>query len=158
MQQVIISDTSCLILLDKIRELDLLHNLYGTVLTTRAVANEFRSPLPDWILIDDPKAEINYIALRVSLGKGEASAIALALEYDQSILIIDELRGRRIAMQLGLNITGTFGIPIEAKKAGLLSSVKTVLAKIKKTDFYILNSLNRQSLRWLENEEWCNKN
>lgn len=41
MQAVIISDTSCLILLDKIQELDLLKKLYGQIITTQTVAEEF---------------------------------------------------------------------------------------------------------------------
>lgn len=40
MHKTIISDTSCLILLDKIGELDLLHNLFGTITTTNEVATE----------------------------------------------------------------------------------------------------------------------
>jgi predicted nucleic acid-binding protein len=34
MPELVISDTSCLILLTKIRELDLLRQMYGTVVTT----------------------------------------------------------------------------------------------------------------------------
>jgi predicted nucleic acid-binding protein len=41
MRKAIIADTSCLILLDNIGELDLLHKLYGTIITTSAVKSEF---------------------------------------------------------------------------------------------------------------------
>jgi len=49
MRNVIIADTSCLIILFKIGELDLLRQLYGKVFITREVAFEFKQPLPDWI-------------------------------------------------------------------------------------------------------------
>ena len=51
MPAVIISDTSCLILLDKIQELAILKNLFGQVVTTQIVADEFGGLLPEWIVI-----------------------------------------------------------------------------------------------------------
>jgi predicted nucleic acid-binding protein len=51
MQKTIISDTSCLILLEKIGELALLHQLFGTIITTPEVAAEFGSTLPIWFEI-----------------------------------------------------------------------------------------------------------
>ena len=54
MQKVIISDTSCLILLDKIGELNLLNKLFGQVTVTQEIANEFRKELPGWFKIEGP--------------------------------------------------------------------------------------------------------
>lgn len=51
MHKAIISDTSCLILLEKIGELELLRKLFGVVITTEEVASEFGLPLPSWIEI-----------------------------------------------------------------------------------------------------------
>ena len=53
MRKVVISDTSCLIILDKIGELDLLHKLYGKVFTTPQIAEEFGDELPFWVEIKD---------------------------------------------------------------------------------------------------------
>jgi len=50
-RSVIIADTSCLILLDKIEELELLQKLYGTVFITPVISNEFGKSLPNWILL-----------------------------------------------------------------------------------------------------------
>jgi len=110
MQATIISDTSCLILLDKIGELSLLQKLFGQVITTQMVADEFRKHAPDWISIQNPSDINNQWILEAVLDKGEASALALALQHKDSLLIIDELRGRKLAKQLGLNITGTLGV------------------------------------------------
>lgn len=49
--KTIISDTSCFIVLQNIGELDLLHKVYGEVLTTAIVAEEFGEDLPEWVKI-----------------------------------------------------------------------------------------------------------
>ncbi len=51
MRATIISDTSCLILLEKIGELSLLHTVFGEIITTQLVADEFGEALPHWITI-----------------------------------------------------------------------------------------------------------
>lgn len=146
MQATIISDTSCLILLEKINELQLLQKLFKIIIITQIVADEFESDLPLWIHIQNPKDKNNVIILEASLDRGEASAIALALEQKDCLLIIDEAKGRKLAMSLGLIITGTLGIIAEAKKAGHISSVKTILEKIKLTNFRLSEELEKEIL------------
>lgn len=107
MQATIISDTSCLILLDKIGELNLLKKLFGEIITTQSVADEFGKNLPSWISIQNPTDLVSQLVLEINLDKGEASAIVLALELENCLLIIDELKGRKLAKRLGLTITGT---------------------------------------------------
>ena len=141
MPKTIISDTSCLILLDKIGEIELLHNLFGTIVTTIEVVEEFGLPLPSWIKVQQP-ADKNYQAIiEASVDKGEASAIALAIELDDCLLIIDDLKGRKFAQQLGLTIIGTLGIIVDAKLAGIITSVKPILSKIKTTNFRVSEKL-----------------
>lgn len=144
MPSVIIADTSCLILLDKIGELHLLNSLYGSIIITNAVASEFGSVLPDWFNIIEPTDKNYQSIIEASLDKGEASAIALALELKDALLIIDELKGRKFALQLGINITGTIGIILEAKSAGIIKTVRPLLSKIKKTNFRISEELEKQ--------------
>ena len=55
MRKIIISDTSCLILLYNIDELNLLQKLYQSITTTAEIANEFGLPLPSWIIINHLK-------------------------------------------------------------------------------------------------------
>jgi predicted nucleic acid-binding protein len=141
MQATIISDTSCLILLDKIQELELLKVLFGHIVTTPIVAEEFGNILPDWIIIQEPVNKKNQLILETSLDKGEASAIALAMEHADCLLIIDELKGRKLAKQLGLNMTGTLGIIVEAKVSGHITSVRPLLNKIKQTNFRLSEQL-----------------
>jgi len=47
MPKTIISDTSCLIILSNIGELDLLHKVYGSIVTTTEIATEFGETLPE---------------------------------------------------------------------------------------------------------------
>ncbi|MBK6536412.1 MAG: hypothetical protein IPG09_01110 [Ignavibacteria bacterium] len=51
----------------------------------------------------------------LELGKGEASAIALAVEIKDCTVILDDLKARNIAEKLKLDITGTIGVIIKAK-------------------------------------------
>lgn len=151
MQKTIISDTSCLILLDKIGELDLLHKLFGTIITTGTVAAEFGKQLPEWIKIKQPTDFHYQTIIEASLDKGEASAIALAVELEDCLLIIDELKGRKFAYQLGIKITGTLGIIVDAKLANHIPSVKQLIEKIKQTNFRL--SPNLEALMLLKSRE-----
>jgi predicted nucleic acid-binding protein len=146
MQKVIISDTSCLILLDKIGELDLLNKLFGQIVITQEIANEFRKELPDWFTIDGSTNKTYQKILEASLDKGEASAIAFAIEQTDCLLIIDDFKGRKYAEQLGIKITGTLGLIVDAKLTGHIQSVKPFLDRIKKTDFRLTVELERKTL------------
>jgi predicted nucleic acid-binding protein len=141
MHKAIISDTSCLILLDKIGELAILNKLFGTIITTAEVASEFGQPLPSWIEIRQPSDKNYQAIIEASVDKGEASAIALAIELNDCLLIIDDLKGRKFANQIGLTIIGTIGVIVDAKLTGIITSVKPILAKIKLTNFRITEQL-----------------
>lgn len=149
MPGIIVSDTSCLILLDKLGRIGLLKSLFGRITITKIVADEFGNVLPEFVEIENPKNKNYQKILESFLDPGEASAIALALEKEECLLIIDEFKGRREAKQLGLNYTGTLGILIVAKEKGLINSVTEIIKEIGKTDFRIneklINEVKRKS-------------
>jgi predicted nucleic acid-binding protein len=147
MPKTIISDTSCFILLSKINELDLLHKVYGEIVTTTEIADEFGDPLPDWVEITSVKDKSRQQLLEMQLDKGESSAIALALETPDSTVILDDYKARKIAEQLGILYTGTIGIIIKAKQLGIISSIKPFLNKIKQTDFRLSVELEILALK-----------
>lgn len=147
MPKTVISDTSCLIVLSKIDELNLLRMVYGQIITTPDIAEEFGEPLPLWITIQSVTDKLRQQILELQIDKGESSAIALALEIDDSILILDDFKARKIAVSLGLQITGTIGIIIKAKLAGLIPSIKPFLEKIKQTNFRITPEIELQALK-----------
>ncbi len=145
-REIIIADASCLIVLENIQELPILEKLFGEILIIQEVKEEFGLDLPDWITVRKLNNQSKKEALSLILDKGEASAIALTLETAESILIIDEKKGRRIAQDLGLKITGTLGIFIKAKEIGLIDSIENVLNKLENVDFRISPTLKQKLL------------
>ena len=133
--EVIISDTSCLILLFKIDRLDILKAVSDKVYITPTIRQEFGKQLPEWIRSKSPKDDHYQRILELELDSGEASAIALSLEFDNAIIIMDDLKGRKIAERLGLKYSGTFGLILKAKQTGYLPAIKPILNEIRKTDF-----------------------
>jgi len=147
MHKIIISDTSCFIILTNIGELHLLQKLYSKITTTIEIATEFGEPLPDWVEILSVKSKDTQRLLEMQIDKGESSAIALALEISDSLLILDDIKARKVATLLGLSITGTLGIIIKAKLEGIIPSVIPILNKIKQTDFRLSNEVESQVLK-----------
>ena len=147
MPKVIISDTSCLIILTKIGELDLLRQLYKTVTITQDILLEYGENLPDWIEVQQVKDNYRQQLLEMQIDKGEASAIALALETADNIVILDDWKARKVAERLGLSVTGTLGVIIKAKNNRIVPSIKPYLEKIKETNFRISEELEQIALK-----------
>lgn len=144
---IFIVDTSGLILLNKIDELDLLKLMAQKVLITSTIRAEFGTALPEWITTTDPNNHHYQDLLKMDLDEGEASAIALSLEMDNSFLILDDLKGRKVADRLNLRYSGTLGLILAAKRAKIIKSVRPVLDKIKSTDFRFSDELLETVLR-----------
>src|SRR5437879_4187794 len=132
---IVIADTSCFILLDKINEFDLLLKVFGSISTTKEIAVEFNKPLPSWISIHSAKNQRYCQLLEIEVDKGEASAIALALEETDPLLIIDDAKARKLAAFLHLDFTGTLGIFLKAKELGVITTIKPLLEKMQQTNF-----------------------
>jgi predicted nucleic acid-binding protein len=135
MRKTIISDTSCFIILTNIGELDLLQKVYGRVITTLDIAIEYGDLLPEWVEIVTVKDQYRQKILETQVDKGESSAIALALEIPNSLVILDDYKARKLATQLGIDFTGTIGVIIKAKISGIIPSIKPFLEKINHTNF-----------------------
>ncbi len=146
MPELVVSNTSCFIVLSKIGELDLLRRMYGEIITSAEVISEFAHPLPDWIKIKPIIDKYSQQILELQLDKGEASVIALSIETPKSTIILDDYKARVIAEKLGLTITGTLGIIIKAKLQGIIPSIKPLLEKIRATDFRLSPDIESQAL------------
>jgi predicted nucleic acid-binding protein len=144
--KTIIADTSCLIVLANIHELELLHKLYGEILTTSEVAREFGNPLPLWIDIQNPSNSDQLKKISLQLDPGEASAIALALEIPDSTIILDDQKARNAAAALGLHITGTLGTIVKAKREGIIESVQLIIDKLLHANFRMSDEIIREVL------------
>lgn len=94
--KAIIADTSCFILLYKLNHVDILHKLFGKVTTTPEVFFELNKTLPEWIITERVKNIHQQQLLEKEVDKDEASAILLALEKENSLLILDDLKARNL--------------------------------------------------------------
>ncbi len=141
MPEVVISDTSVLIIFHKIGELNLLKKVYHSLIITPEVAREFIEQLPEWIAVVSVKDNKyrNFIETQVDLG--EASAIALAAEFDNPLLLLDDIKARKLAAKLDMNFTGTLGVIHKAKQIGVVDKVKPLIDKLLSTDFRISNNI-----------------
>jgi predicted nucleic acid-binding protein len=147
MNKVIISDASCLIALDEIGQIEILKSAFPQIVTTKEVSAEFGKELPTWISIKALQNSAKRNELELVLDAGEASAIALALENPkQSILIIDEKKGRKIAKQYNLEIIGTLRVLLLAKQNGVIPSVKNLVAELTRKRFRFTNAVVNQIL------------
>lgn len=81
--------------------ISLLKSLFGKITITKIVADDFGKALPEFVEIENPKDKKYQKILETFLDPGEASAMVLALEKEECLLIIDEFKDRREAGQLG---------------------------------------------------------
>ncbi|WP_031427307.1 DUF3368 domain-containing protein [Flavimarina sp. Hel_I_48] len=151
MPKIVISDTSTLILFHKIGELDLLQSVYGQLVTTPEIAEEFGETVPNWIEIKTASDKKYQIFLETQVDLGEASAIALASDYEDVLLLLDDLKARKLANKLNFKISGTLGVIHRAKQMELIDKVKPLIDKLLLTDFRIADNIVKEILK-LNNE------
>jgi len=146
-EKIVISDTSCLIVLTRLSALSILKSLYCQIIVTEEIADEFGETLPNWIEIQKVHNKNFQKALEQSLDNGEASAIALASEFDDVLLIMDDLRGRKEALRLGYRITGTLGVLVKAKQEKTIEQIKPYLTKLREIGFRMSEKIETELLR-----------
>ncbi|WP_413172248.1 DUF3368 domain-containing protein [Anabaena azotica] len=156
-KSVIVADSSPLISLSIIAQLELLPQLYQRILLPPAVWDEVTvqgAGLPGslavsqltWLEIQTPEALI-LEPLSILVDRGEAEAIALAQSTPNSLVLLDDAKARRVAERLGIPRIGTLGILRKAKKSGLITEVKLYIDKLLANGIYIQPSLINAVLR-----------
>jgi predicted nucleic acid-binding protein len=147
MPKVVISDSSVLIVFSKIEHLDLLKKVYTEVYTTPEVIKEFGEEIPEWIIVEAVKDKKYQESLETQIDKGEASAIALAKENDDCLILLDDLKARKLAAKLNLKFTGSLGIIHKAKQLGIVEKVKPAIDKLIENNFRISVEVVSEILR-----------
>lgn len=146
-KNTIVGDSSPLIALSIIQQLELLPKLYQRVVIPHKVWEEITingAGLPgalaisrlDWLIIEKPAQEL-LSPLSILLDPGEAEAIALAMSLPESTVLLDDAQARRVAERFGVNRIGTLGILRRAKKAGLVNAIKPYILLLQKSGIYI---------------------
>lgn len=159
----IICNTSPLQYLHQIGRLDLLPALVKCVIVPPAVAAEIvagrasQVDLPDlatleWLTIRRPSSA-PALPLVTDLGAGETEVLALALESSDAVAILDDALARRVAATVGVRFTGTLGLLLDAKRAGLITAVAPVLDELQTLRFRIASHTRAAILKLARESE-----
>ncbi len=136
-----VSISSCVISLERIGRLELLHELFNSIIIPPSVANEIGIS-SSWLKITAP-SDFNFItALRTNLGRGESEAIALALEKKCKIILDDE-QARKIAKGFKLQIIGTMGALLLANQNKLIQKISPIIDELELSGFYLSLQLKK---------------
>jgi uncharacterized protein len=147
---LVVSDTSPISSLLQINRVELLRDLFESVCTPPAVRIElerFHSALPAFLELRTVADHDRVASLLPLLDAGEAEAIVLASECGADYLLIDERRGRAIALQQGVRTIGLLGVILLAKQRQLITSVKDCVIELQsKAGFYVSHTLVQKIL------------
>lgn len=150
---IVVSNTSPIVNLAAVGQLNLLQQLYDRVIIPQAVYDEIvvagagqpgavEVETYAWIEANKAADRVLVASLQLGLDEGEAEAIALAAELKADLLLLDERRGRAVASQLGLRCVGLLGVLMEAKHQDLIAAIKPVLdALIQRAGFWVSQAL-----------------
>jgi predicted nucleic acid-binding protein len=144
-----VSNSSPLIALTRIQRLDP-PAIFESVLIPPAAAREIAPSIPvppTGLPIQAPNVAPPASLLRRRMGDGEREALALAIELRADWIILDDLPARRSAEAIGLNVIGTLGTLLTAKRTGLLESIRPELDALMRTSFFLNPKLYDELLR-----------
>ena len=138
----IVSNSTPLIIFDKINYLYLLKELYQKIYVPKAVFNEISNSKYSNNIFNNNFIEIKDIQSSpvlypAALHSGEIEVFALAKEINAALCLIDDLLARNYAVHLGLKITGSIGILLLAKELRLIKNIKQLVDKFIENDFRI---------------------
>lgn len=156
-EEIIIADSSPLIGLARIGRLGLLAQIARHMVVPQAVHAEVtgaRAEAPGaaevaaqaWIEVREADRAV-VAPLLILLGRGEAEAIALAQREPSAVLLMDDLRARKLAERLGLRRMGTVALLGQAKREGLIPKLKPALDALVANHIFIRQQLIDAALK-----------
>ncbi len=156
-------NASPLILLSKIGYEWLIFELAEEIIVPLGVAEEIEAgPTTDpakrllregRFVIDDAGPPLPEI-IAWDLGKGETSVISYAITHPGWIAVLDDGAARKCAKSYDIRLKGTLSIILSAKQAGLIPSAAEALRELVIAGARLKDSLIREALRQIANEEW----
>ena len=149
---IIIADTSALVALAICDVLGLLETLFDKVMVPKKVydecivANKSQAEKLKFFLHDKIKTtnKAETLSLPANLGAGEISAMLLYKKTNADYLLIDDNRARKIARYNDINIIGSLGVLLLAKKEKLIKEIVPFLNKLEQSGLYISEQLVRE--------------
>ena len=163
---IVVSDTTPIISLLKIGHLSLLKDLFQMVYVPRAVYRELtvndtfadeaelvkKSTYIQQVEVINPD-NVTLLQRATGLDIGESEAIIYSDENSNSLLLMDEAKGRAVASQMGIRIMGTIGLLLLAYQKSLLSSdeIITCIDELQKNNRHISSRLYQQLIREIKN-------
>jgi predicted nucleic acid-binding protein len=156
----VVSNTSPIMNLAIIGQLDLLRMQFSRIVIPPAVLAELRfdtnlpgaavvrqALLDNWITVQDIQDQTVVRLLQRELDRGEAEAIALAVQISAERILLDERDARRLAKSLDLPVTGVLGVVLRGYKDGQLTSLESTVADLEeKAGFWIAPDLKQTLL------------
>lgn len=162
---IVISDTTPLISLMKVGRLGLIEQLFGEVQIPEAVYTELignplfseeaqqiqNNPFIKHVVIDDIKS-VDLLRRATGLDKGESEAIILSDTCHADLLLMDEIKGRQVAKQMGLHLMGTVGMLRVAYEEKLLTyeDIVECIEALRANNRHISDRLFRQLLESIQ--------
>lgn len=151
MRKVVVNTTP-LIALSHVGQLDILRKLYGEIIIPEAVYKELSAKTEsickrmvdeslDWIRVDKIKNQMAKSMYRTQLHDGEVEVMILSKEISADVVIIDDANAKKHAKYLDLPVTGTLGVLIKAKKEGYVGELKPILHQMMENGIYISQGL-----------------
>ncbi|MGH7897554.1 MAG: DUF3368 domain-containing protein [Candidatus Binatia bacterium] len=133
----------------------MLRDLYVEILVPNAVADEVVRHVSDeldaalasgWLKRAKPKdlARVDQIERDLG-GRGEAEVIGVALEIESAIVLIDERVARSYAVARGLQVRGTLGVVLHAKRQGLIQRATPLLDDLRRSGFWLDDATYRKA-------------
>jgi len=144
-KEAVVSDSTCLIGLERIGELNILSALFDPIMIPPEVEREFGNAI-SWLQTESLTSGVLVAALRMIVDAGEAEAIALASEKS-CLLISDDKQARSAAKRLGVTVIGTVGVLVRAKQNGVVSVIKPILDDLELNNFFISRALREEALK-----------
>lgn len=143
MNKAIVINTSPLIALSQMQAFDLVLRLPFDFVCPEEVAQEIIAgtqkghpvSLPQEVKVQKISQPISPLAL-AALDSGEAAVIQLALEQQIEIVCIDEIKGRRAALSIGLKVVGSLGLLGRAKTQGLITELRPLIEKAQQAGIF----------------------
>lgn len=150
----VLANTTPLIALANINQLELLHKLYATIIVPRAVMAEIvREPAKrrvhacPWIRTEDIQDQSQRDIFRAGLHAGEVDVTILAREQSADLVIMDDNAAKKAAKFLGINVTETLGVLLKAKKEGYLDKIEPIMNELLLDGLFISDAVRAYVLK-----------